>query len=181
MTHGRKRRGRPSEAQILGVRSQSTKSAVLPTSQLVPERTISTARTGKPLWPIEEKPVPKSHMPGEEAWATQPFPTMPPPFARQKFTADDIDPYIADLAERARLRDTILSARNEGLFTPPGLRDTIQIPGNNGGGKWGGAAVGPTRGMLYAESKDAPSMLRLEPKPPKRQMTTSAATQAKLI
>src|SRR3954454_9257006 len=137
--------------------------------------------TGKPLWPIDEKPVPNSDMPGEEAWATQPFPTVPPPFARQKFTADDIDPYIADPAERARLRDTILSARNEGLFTPPGLRDTIQIPGNNGGGNWGGAAVDPTRGMLYVESKDAPSMLKLEPKPPKRQMTGSAATQGKII
>jgi quinoprotein glucose dehydrogenase len=137
--------------------------------------------TGKPLWPIEERPVPKSDMPGEEAWTTQPFPTMPPPFARQKFTADDIDPYIADPAERARLRDTILSARNEGLFTPPGMRDTIEMPGNNGGGNWGATAVDPARGMLYVESKDAPSMLKLEPKPPKRQMTGSAATQGKII
>ncbi len=48
---------------------------------------------GKPLWPIQERPVPQTDMPGEESWPTQPFPTMPPPFARQKFTADDIDPY----------------------------------------------------------------------------------------
>ena len=137
--------------------------------------------TGKPIWPIEERPVPKSDMPGEQAWATQPFPTAPPPFARQRFTADDINPYIADPAERAKFRDTILSAHNEGLFTPPGLRNTIETPGNNGGGNWGASAVDPTTGMLYVESKDAPSLLKLEPKPPKRQMSGSPATQGRIV
>src|SRR5258707_10205820 len=69
--------------------------------------------TGKPLWPIEERPVPKTDMTGEESWPTQPFPTVVPPFARQRFTPDDINPYIADPSERAKLRDTLLSARNE--------------------------------------------------------------------
>ena len=63
--------------------------------------------------------MPKSDMPGEEAWPTQPFPTKPPPFARQKFTVDDLNPYLTP-EDRARFRDEILSARNEGLFTPPG-------------------------------------------------------------
>ena len=137
--------------------------------------------TGKPIWPIEERSVPKSDMPGEQSWPTQPFPTAPPPFARQKFTADDIDPYISDPAERAKLRDTILSARNEGLFTPPGMRDTVEMPGNNGGGNWGAVASDPRTGMLYVESKDAPSLLKLEPKPPKRQLTGSAPTQGRVI
>ncbi len=118
--------------------------------------------TGQPLWPIEERPVPKSDMPGEETWPTQPFPTKPPPFARQKFTVDDLSPFIDDPAEHARIRDEMLSARNEGLFTPPGLRNTIQMPGNNGGANWGGAAVDPSRGMLYVVSKDLPAMLKLE-------------------
>ena len=137
--------------------------------------------TGKPLWPIEERKVPQSDMPGEEAWRTQPFPTAPPPFARQRFTADDINPYIANPSERAKLRDTILSARNEGLFTPPGTRETIEMPGNNGGGNWGASAIDPQSGMLYIESKDAPSLLKLEPKLPRRQMTGSAATQGRVI
>jgi len=137
--------------------------------------------TGRPLWPIIERKVPKSDMIGEEAWPTQPFPTAPPPFARQSFTAADVDPYLADPEEKARLRDALLSARNEGLFTPPGLRNTIEMPGNNGGGNWGATAIDPTTGMLYVESKDAPSMLRLEPKPPRRQMTGSAATQGRVI
>jgi quinoprotein glucose dehydrogenase len=118
--------------------------------------------TGEPLWPIEERPVPKTDMPHEQTWPTQPFPTKPPPFARQKFTADDLSPFLT-VEERARFRDQILSARNEGLFTPPGLRDTVQMPGNNGGANWGGAAIDPTKGALYVVSKDLPAMLKLEP------------------
>jgi len=120
--------------------------------------------TGKPLWPIEERPVPRSEMAGEQAWPTQPYPTKPPPFARQKFTADDLNPYIP-AEERARFRDQVLSARNEGLFTPPGTTPTIQMPGNNGGANWGGAAVDPGNGTLFVVSKDLPAILKLVPDP----------------
>lgn len=119
--------------------------------------------SGKSLWPIEERRVPSSDMPGEQTWPTQPFPLKPPPFARQKFGVDDLSPYIEDPQERARVRDQILSARNEGLFTPPGLRDTVEMPGNNGGANWGGSAIDPTNGTLYVISKDLPAMLKLEP------------------
>jgi quinoprotein glucose dehydrogenase len=122
--------------------------------------------TGAPLWPIEERAVPRSDMPGEHTWPTQPFPANPPPFARQKFTVEDLSPFISDPQERARIRDEMLSARNEGLFTPPGLRKTIQMPGNNGGANWGGAAADPTRGLLYVVSKDLPAMLQLVPEHP---------------
>lgn len=118
--------------------------------------------TGKPVWPIEERPVPKSDQPGEQTWPTQPFPTKPPPFARQTFTVDDLSPYLSP-ADRAKFRDDILSARNEGLFTPPSRRKTVQMPGNNGGANWGGAAVDPEAGLLYVVSKDLPAMLKLEP------------------
>jgi quinoprotein glucose dehydrogenase len=120
--------------------------------------------TGKPIWPIEEKPVPRSDMRGEETWPTQPFPTKPPPFARQKFTADDLSPFLTP-EDRARFRDEILSARNEGLFTPPGQRNTVQMPGNNGGANWGGAAVDPANGSLFVVSKDLPAMLKLAKDP----------------
>lgn len=119
--------------------------------------------TGEPIWPIEERPVPRSEMKGEETWPTQPFPSKPPPFSRQTFTADDLSPYLSP-AERARFRDEILSARNEGLFTPPG-RSTIQMPGNNGGANWGGAAVDPPNGRLYVVSKDLPALLKLAKDP----------------
>ena len=101
-------------------------------------------------------------MPGEKAWPTQPFPTQLPPFARQKFTVDDLSPYLSP-EDRARFRDDILSARNEGIFTPPSRRNTVQMPGNNGGANWGGAAVDPAAGLLYVVSKDLPAMLKMEP------------------
>lgn len=116
--------------------------------------------TGEPLWPIEEKKVPRSDMPGEETWPTQPVPTKPPPFARQTFTVDDLSPYLT-AEDRARFRDEMLSARNEGLFTPPGMRNTVQMPGNNGGANWSGAAADPANGLLYVVSKDLPAMLKL--------------------
>jgi quinoprotein glucose dehydrogenase len=121
--------------------------------------------TGKPLWPIEERPVPKSDMPGETTWPTQPFPTKPPAFARQKFTVDDLSPFLSK-EDRARFRDAILSARNEGLFTPPSRRGTIEMPGNNGGANWGGAAVDAQRGKLVVVSKDLPCLLKLTPEGP---------------
>jgi glucose dehydrogenase len=121
--------------------------------------------TGEPLFPIEERPVPKSDVPGEETWPTQPFPVKPPPYARQKFTVEDLSPLLEDPQERAHWRDQILSARNEGLFTPPALRNTVEMPGNNGGANWGGAAVIPDRGQLFVVSKDLPAILKLEPDP----------------
>ena len=116
--------------------------------------------TGKPLWPVEERPVPKSDMPGEETSHTQPFPSKPPAFARQVFTEKDLSPFLEPV-EREQLRRQIRSARNNGLFTPPGLEETVEMPGNNGGANFGGAAIDPAKGYLYVVSKDLPSMLKL--------------------
>jgi quinoprotein glucose dehydrogenase len=123
--------------------------------------------TGEPLWPIEERPVPKSDMPNEQLSPTQPFPTNPPPFARQSFTEKDLSPHIEDPAERERWLNEIRNARNEGLFTPVGTdRYSMQIPGNNGGANFGGAAVDPERGMVFVVNKDWPALLKLVPAPP---------------
>jgi quinoprotein glucose dehydrogenase len=117
--------------------------------------------TGEPLWPIEERPVPKSDVPGEESWPTQPFPTNPPPYARQKLTVDDVNPYV-DEAEHARLREQISQAHNEGLFTPQTVgRETIETPGQLGGSNWGGTAADPQTGMLYVRTIDGPSSATL--------------------
>ena len=117
--------------------------------------------TGEPLWPIEERPVPKSDVPGEESYPTQPFPTKPPPFARLKFDINDLNPYLDD-QEKERLRGILRNARNEGLFTPQSLtRDQISIPGELGGSNWGGAAADPTTGMLYVRTADQPGIHKL--------------------
>jgi len=111
--------------------------------------------TGVPLWPIEERPVPQSDVPGEKSWPTQPFPTAPPPFARQSFTEKDINPYISE-EDQAKIRELLKSSRNEGLYTPPSLQGTIQMPGHNGGANWGSSAVDPRNGRLFVVSKELP-------------------------
>ena len=117
--------------------------------------------TGKPVWPIEERPVPKSEMAGEQTWPTQPFPTSPPPFSRQTFTADDINPHAVAAKDRDAFKERLSKARNDGLFTPISFVDTVQVPGNNGGSVWGSTAADPATGTMYVVSLDNPSVLRL--------------------
>jgi len=117
--------------------------------------------TGKPLWPIEERPVPASRMPGEQAWPTQPFPTAPPPFARQKMTSEDVNPYILTPEQRAAWKDRIAKTRNEGLFTPPGFEETLSLPGARGGSNWGTNAANPRKGTVYLTTQDWPTIYKL--------------------
>ncbi len=114
--------------------------------------------TGEPLWPVEERAVPQSDVPGEWTSPTQPFPTKPPPFARQALTEKDINPFLTP-EEQAGIRDLFRNSRNEGLFTPPSLRGTIRhIQGTS----WGMEAVEPTKGYLYVISHEHPTLQRLE-------------------
>ena len=120
--------------------------------------------TGEPLWPIEERPVPKSDMPGEETWPTQPFPVKPPPFARQKFTVGRSEPVSQPAGPRPFPRRDSERAQRRPVHAA-GQRTPIQMPGNNGGANWGGAAVDPANGTLFVVSKDLPAMLKLAKDP----------------
>jgi quinoprotein glucose dehydrogenase len=117
-------------------------------------------RSGEPVWPIEERPVPKSDVPGEQSWPTQPFPTAPPPFARQKFTLpDDVDPYLLTASEREVWTSRLAHANNLGLYTPPSLdKETISLPGTLGGANWGTTAANPPKGLVYVLTDDLPSV-----------------------
>jgi quinoprotein glucose dehydrogenase len=106
--------------------------------------------TGEPLFPIEEREVPASDIPGEIAWPTQPFPVKPAPFARQTLTEADINPYSTN---REELIETFRKSRFEGPFTPLSERGTIIFPGLDGGAEWGGAAVDPD-GIMYVNSNE---------------------------
>jgi quinoprotein glucose dehydrogenase len=134
--------------------------------------------TGVPLWPIEERPVPKSEAPGEQSWPTQPFPTKPPAFARQRVSVDDLNPYVEE-SEKARFREIFRNARYEGMFTPPNDRqDTIQLPADDGGSNWGNAAADPETGMLFIRSADSPELkLKLTKRLPLRVPATGTAEQ----
>jgi quinoprotein glucose dehydrogenase len=140
--------------------------------------------TGKPLWPIEERPVPASDMPGEQAWPTQPFPTAPPPFARQTMTADDVNPFILTPEERAAWKERISRMRNEGLFTPPGLEETISLPGARGGSNWGTNAANPAKGLVYLTTQDWPTIYKLgleDPLAARRAASAAGADQGRAI
>lgn len=116
---------------------------------------------GTPIWPIEERAVPQSDLPGEYSSPTQPFPVVLEPFAVQSFTAADINPFLpAD--EQALLRARLATSRNDGLFTPPSFEGSISMPGHNGGANWGSSSVDPVNGKLYVVSKNLPVMLRAE-------------------
>ena len=113
---------------------------------------------GKPIWPIEERPAPKSTVPGEEAWPTQPFPTKPPPYDRQGVTEADLIDFTPELHKQAL---EIVSHYIMGpLFTPPSLRSqeqdgnrgTLVLPGGWGAGNWNTGALDPETGMYFAVS-----------------------------
>jgi glucose dehydrogenase len=118
--------------------------------------------TGEAVWPIVERPVPqKTEVPGEALWPTQPIPTSPPPFSRQKFTAEDLNPYILTPEERERFRQRILKARNDGPFTPIGFDEVVHMPGNHGGSNWGSTAANPAEGSVYVIGFNVPAIIRL--------------------
>jgi quinoprotein glucose dehydrogenase len=116
--------------------------------------------TGVPVWPIEERPVPASDVPGEQAWPTQPFPVLEPT-ARQVVKADDLTPYLISDAERAAWKERISKART-GLYNPPALQESAVVPGAVGGTNWGNTAANPGTGMLYLLNQDFPSFYRLQ-------------------
>ncbi len=115
--------------------------------------------SGEPVWPIEDRPVPASDVPGERAAATQPFPTRPPPFAKQGFTEDDVLDFTPELREEALA--IVRQYRMDGLFAPPSLQGTIANPGILGGANWGGAAADPETGIVYIKANEFPSLLAI--------------------
>ncbi|MDX2249242.1 MAG: PQQ-binding-like beta-propeller repeat protein [Bacteroidia bacterium] len=112
--------------------------------------------TGEPIFPVEERKVPASNLPGEEAWPTQPFPLKPKAFVKQSMTEDDLTHY-SDTDHQAIL-EKFRSVRYEGLFTPPDLKGTLALPATRGGGNWGGAAFDPNTTYLYIRGNNLPEI-----------------------
>jgi len=118
--------------------------------------------TGKPLWPIEERPVPQSDLPGERTSPTQPFPTVVPPFARQNMTVKDLYDGFMTQQEKEWWIERLSKARS-GLYTPPALTETIQLPSVTGGSSFFGSGADGAKGMVFIETKNVPSILRMVP------------------
>lgn len=119
-------------------------------------------KTGEPVWPIEERPVPQTTVPGERTSATQPFPTKPPAFVRQGITEDDLIDFTPELREQAL---EIVQDYDMGpLYTPPTVlgendkKGVIQVPSAAGGANWGGTAFDPETDMLYVQAANILSL-----------------------
>jgi quinoprotein glucose dehydrogenase len=118
--------------------------------------------TGEPLFPVEERPVPASDVPGERAARTQPFPL--PAFALAPDRFDVAAPWGLTDEDRAYCRERLAGVRAEGMFTPPSLQGTLVYPGNIGGSHWGGVSWDPVRRRLVAPTNRVPFVVRLVPR-----------------
>jgi quinoprotein glucose dehydrogenase len=116
--------------------------------------------TGKPLFPIEERPIRKSDVPGEELWPTQPFPLKPPPVSRIGFHESDITGISPEA--HAHVRHIWEKCKAGELFTPPSKQGTIVHPGFRGGVLWGGLAFDPKRNRLFVGSDEWTNRLALK-------------------
>ena len=117
--------------------------------------------TGEPLFPIEERPVPASDVPGEQASPTQPFPLRPASFGARQLGESDI--WGPTPEDRDACLRTFRSLRNEGVYTPPSLRGTLMVPGNIGGLHWGGIAWDAKHRLIVAPINLFPAIVRLIP------------------
>jgi quinoprotein glucose dehydrogenase len=118
--------------------------------------------TGAPLYPVEERPVPQSGVPGEKLSPTQPFPTHPAPLHPYEISVENAFGFTP--IDRASCREQIEKLRWEGAFTPPTLEGSIQFPHSAGGMNWGGVAIDPARGILYTNQTHIALSVRLLPR-----------------
>ena len=119
--------------------------------------------TGKPLFPVEERAVPQSDVPGEQTWPTQPFPSKPPALARQSMTRAEVS-RVTPESERfcTALFDGLV---NKGMYTPVGLTPTLNFPGFHGGGNWSGGSFDPASGLLFVNMNEDGAMGEMTPQP----------------
>jgi quinoprotein glucose dehydrogenase len=151
-----------SQPMLIEVKRNGKKIPALAVATKMGHLFVLHRETGKPLFPVEERKVPQTTVPGEESSPTQPFPVLPKPIAPSKLTPDD----AWGLTEKDRdyCRDAIERSRSEGIFTPPSLEGTIAFPGNAGGSNWGGMAYDAKRNWLIAPTNRLPFLVKLIPR-----------------
>jgi quinoprotein glucose dehydrogenase len=118
--------------------------------------------TGAPVFPVVEQPVPQTDVPGEVTSPTQPVPALPPALVPQKLSVDEV--WGITPADRDACRKMIEGLRNEGIFTPPSVKDSLAVPGNVGGMNWSGYAFDPARGLLITNTTNLPFIMGVIPR-----------------
>lgn len=134
---------------------------------------VFNRQTGQPLFPIVERPMPTSDIPGEQTYPTQPIPTLPEPFTRQSFTEKDLNAFVAD---RDEVLSQVQNSRTGQAFLPITRQRTILFPGSDGGAQWGGAAV-DANGIMYVPAKEIPVYTSLTDAPPQRATASKTENQ----
>lgn len=110
--------------------------------------------TGKPLYPVDEKPVPlQSDLAGEKLWPTQPHPSKPAPFMRQRVAEADLNFLLPD-SSLADVKKRWASYANNDMWNPPSLQGTVVFPGLDGGAEWGGPSYDPATHVLYVNANE---------------------------
>jgi quinoprotein glucose dehydrogenase len=125
---------------------------------------VFNRETGEPLFPIEERSYPPSDLDGEVTAKTQPLPLQPPPFARQRLTADMLTQRTPEA--NAAVLAKFQKLRSAGQFIPGSKEGTIIFPGFDGGAEWGGSAFDPETGLLYVNANEMAWILRMVEQPP---------------
>ena len=136
--------------------------------------------TGEPIFPIEEKAFPKSEMPGEESWPTQPITSLPN-FTRHEVTSENLNPYFSDSLRQEWLKR--LKSSKTGLYVPPSDKyETVMMPGALGGANYGNTAADPRDGILYIMTQEYASTYRLnKTEPPKNELTENDVENVKAL
>lgn len=117
--------------------------------------------SGKPVYPVEERPVPaSSELTGEKPFPTQPYPTFPKPFVRQSLTVEDLNDLVPDSSYQ-ELKERLAGYQTGHIFNPPSKQGTVIFPGFDGGAEWGGPAYDPGTGILYVNANEMPWILTM--------------------
>jgi quinoprotein glucose dehydrogenase len=122
---------------------------------------ILDRNTGVPIFPVEERPVPPSSIPGEEAWPTQPYPSKPPALVRQGFSADDLSDVTPEI--HAYVSEVYQKYKGVPMYTPFSLEPQVLLPGMSGGMEWHGASFDPHSQILYVNVNEMPNLIDMVP------------------
>lgn len=151
----------PTAPNLLTIRRNGTPVEILAQPTKMGHLFILERETGEPLFPVEERPVPPSNVPGEHAWETQPFPPEELVYANQGFTSEDVTDRTPEA--RREVENYLERYGPSQLFSPPDTTGTFVLPQFNGGTDWGGAAVDPHSGILYVNTSNVPEMISMVP------------------
>ncbi|MGH9802336.1 MAG: pyrroloquinoline quinone-dependent dehydrogenase, partial [Blastocatellia bacterium] len=168
----------PAQPMLINIKRQGKEIPAVAIGTKMGMLFVLDRRDGKPVFPVEERAVPQSDVPGEQASATQPFPKLPRPLVPHQLKPEDA--WGLTDKDRDYCRDKIASLRNEGIYTPPSLKGTLAIPGKVVGMNWSGMSFDPSRNLLFVNTNVLPFEVKLIPRDEYNKMReTGAANRVK--